>query len=49
MDLLKLIPPMKDEYYKNLRTNRSNESLTRADEEDIMYIAEELILNNNIL
>ena len=46
MDLLKFIPPVKHDYYKNLTTNRNDESSHTADEEDIIYIADELITNN---
>lgn len=49
MDLLKFIPPVKHDYFKNLRTNRNDESLHTPDEEDIIYTADELITNNNIL
>ncbi|UYV72367.1 hypothetical protein LAZ67_9002822 [Cordylochernes scorpioides] len=49
MALLKFIPPVKQSYFKNLRTNRNDESLHTADEEDIIYVADELITNNNIL
>ncbi|CAH1106789.1 unnamed protein product [Psylliodes chrysocephalus] len=37
MDLLKFIPPVKHDYYKNLSTNRNDESSHTADEEDIIY------------
>ena len=46
MDLLKFIPPAKHDYYKNLTANRNDESSHTADEEDIIYIAYELITNN---
>ncbi|UYV75554.1 hypothetical protein LAZ67_13000591 [Cordylochernes scorpioides] len=49
MALLKFIPPVKQSYFKNLRTNRNDESLHTADEEDIIYVADELITNNIIL
>ncbi|UYV82284.1 hypothetical protein LAZ67_21001583 [Cordylochernes scorpioides] len=49
MALLKFIPPVKQSYFKNLRTNRNDESLHRADEDDIIYVADELITNNIIL
>lgn len=49
MDLLKFIPPIKHNYYKNLRTNRYDGTSNTADEEDIIYIADESITNNNIL
>ena len=47
VDLLKFIPPIKHNYYKNLRTNRYDGTSNTADEEDI--IADESITNNNIL
>nr|XP_033325321.1 uncharacterized protein LOC117219890 [Megalopta genalis] len=49
MDLLKYIPPVEHDYYKNLTTNRNDESSHPADEEDIIYnISDELITNNII-
>ncbi|GBN40624.1 hypothetical protein AVEN_47913-1 [Araneus ventricosus] len=39
-DLLKVIPPIKHDYYKNLRTNRHDVSSNTAAEEDIIYIAD---------
>ncbi|GBM02644.1 hypothetical protein AVEN_258947-1 [Araneus ventricosus] len=42
-DLLKFIPPTKHDYYKNLRINRQDGSSNTADEEDIIYIADESI------
>ncbi|GBM33203.1 hypothetical protein AVEN_253293-1 [Araneus ventricosus] len=41
MDLLKFIPPIKHDYYKNLRTNRHDGSSNTADKEDFIYIADE--------
>ncbi|GBO13109.1 hypothetical protein AVEN_233885-1 [Araneus ventricosus] len=43
MNLLKFIPPIKHDYYKNIRTNRNDGSSNTADEEDIIYIADESI------
>ncbi|GBL76679.1 hypothetical protein AVEN_53377-1 [Araneus ventricosus] len=41
MDLLKFLPPIKHDYHENLRTNRNDGSSNSADEEDIIYIADE--------
>ncbi|GBN32012.1 hypothetical protein AVEN_169109-1 [Araneus ventricosus] len=43
MELLKFNPTIKHDYYKNLRTNRHHGSSNTADEEDIIYIADESI------
>lgn len=43
MDLLKFIPPIKHDYYKNLRTNRNDGSSNAAYEEDIIYVADKSI------
>lgn len=48
MDLLKFIPPVNHNYFKNLRTNRNDESLHISDEEDIIYTADKLITNNTL-
>ncbi|GBM94693.1 hypothetical protein AVEN_274913-1 [Araneus ventricosus] len=40
IDLLKFIPPIKHDYYKNLQTNRHDGSLNTTDEEDINYITD---------
>lgn len=45
IDLLKFIPLIKHYYYKNLVTNRNNESSDTADGEDNIYIGDELITN----
>lgn len=37
MDLLKYIPPVNHDYFKNLRTNRGDNALNTPDEEDIIY------------
>ena len=49
MDLLKFLPSINHNYYKNLRTNRYDRASSTADEEDIIYIVDESISNNNIL
>lgn len=48
MDLLKFIPPVTHNYFKNLKTstNRNHESLHTSDEEDIIYTAGKLIMYN---
>ena len=46
MDLLKFIALIKYDYYKNLPTNRNNESTHPAHEEDIIYTANKLITNS---
>ncbi|GBO36049.1 hypothetical protein AVEN_242381-1 [Araneus ventricosus] len=43
MDLLKFIPPIKHDYYENIRTNRHDGSSNTAGEEDIIYIVDESI------
>lgn len=49
MDLLKFIPPVKHNYYKNLRTNWYDETLNIVNKEDLIYVADESITNNNIM
>lgn len=43
MDLLKCIPPIKHDYYKNIRTNRHNRTSNTTDQEDIIDITDESI------
>lgn len=43
MELLKFIPFIKDDYYKNLRTNRHNGISNTTGKENIIYVINESI------